>query len=86
MFPSSGNQPAAREWASIADAATALGVHRDTVRRMIARGELRAARIGPRLVRVDLSSIAPVPLGPEEAKGQEAAAPVDGRSIVGGAA
>lgn len=51
-------------WGTIAQAASALDVSRDTIRRMIARGEIYAERIGPRLVRVDLDSIRPVPLGP----------------------
>ncbi|MDE0545489.1 AlpA family transcriptional regulator [Microbacterium sp. C7(2022)] len=51
-------------WATMNQAAAALGVSRDTIRRMIARGEIYAERIGPRLVRVDLESIRPVPLGP----------------------
>lgn len=37
---------------SIADAAQALAVSPRTIRRMIARGELPARRIGPRLVRI----------------------------------
>lgn len=59
-------------WATMNQAAAALGVSRDTIRRMIARGELYAERIGPRLVRVDLDSVQRVPLGP---------APVVERSI-----
>lgn len=51
-------------WATMNQAAAALGVSRDTIRRMIARGEVYAERIGPRLVRVDLGSIQPTPLGP----------------------
>ncbi|WP_295790919.1 helix-turn-helix domain-containing protein [uncultured Microbacterium sp.] len=58
-------------WCSIAQAATALSVSRDTIRRMIDRGELYAERLGPRLVRVDLNSIRPTPLGPS---GQTSAA------------
>lgn len=54
-------------WATMNQAAAALGVSRDTIRRMIARGEVYAERIGPRLVRVDLGSIRPVPLGPSDA-------------------
>mgnify|MGYP001392865829 CR=1 FL=1 len=54
-------------WATMNQAAAALGVSRDTIRRMIARGEIYAERIGPRLVRVDLESIRPVPLGPAPA-------------------
>lgn len=51
-------------WCTTSQAAAALDVSRDTIRRMIARGDLRAERIGPRLIRVDLGSIRPVPLGP----------------------
>lgn len=54
-------------WVSPIEAAAALDVHRDTIRRMIDRGELYAERIGPRLIRVDLGSIRPVPLGPSPA-------------------
>lgn len=54
-------------WASIAQTAAALSVSRDTVRRMITRGEVYAERVGPRLIRVDLGSIRPVPLGPAPA-------------------
>lgn len=53
-------------WCTIAQAAAALDVHRDTISRMIARGEVYAERLGPRLIRVDLGSIRPVPLGPAE--------------------
>lgn len=58
-------------WCSITQAASALSVSRDTVRRMIDRGELYAERLGPRLVRVDLDSIRSTPLGPS---GQRSAA------------
>jgi excisionase family DNA binding protein len=58
--------PAVTGWVSIAQAAAALAVSRDTIRRMIDRGELYAERLGPRLIRVDLGSIRPVPLGPAE--------------------
>lgn len=56
--------PALTGWATIAEAADLLGVHRDTIMNMVARGDLYAERIGPRLIRVDLDSIQPVPLGP----------------------
>lgn len=55
-------------WCTIAQAASALGVSRDTIRRMIARGEVYAERLGPRLVRVDLGSIRPTPIGPATAE------------------
>ncbi|WP_461476157.1 excisionase family DNA-binding protein [Microbacterium sp. HJ5] len=51
------------DWASIAQAAAALGVSRDTIRRMITRGDLAAERIGPRLIRVDLNSLRTSPIG-----------------------
>ncbi|MEO4038419.1 helix-turn-helix domain-containing protein [Micrococcaceae bacterium Sec6.3] len=35
------------------DAAEALGISLSTIRRMIARGELRAYRFGPRVIRID---------------------------------
>ena len=54
------------DWATIAQAAERFGVSAKTIRRMISRGEARAERIGPRLVRVDLCSIRPVPLGPAD--------------------
>lgn len=54
-------------WATIAQAAVEFDVSRDTIRRMIDRGELYAERVGPRLIRVDLGSIRPVPLGPAPA-------------------
>lgn len=66
MSPSASAQPLTG-WASITQAAEVLGVHRDTVTNMIARGDLYAERVGPRLIRVDLGSIRPVPLGPVEA-------------------
>lgn len=66
MSPST-SAPPLTGWASITQAAEALGVHRDTVTNMIARGDLYAERVGPRLIRVDLGSIRPVPLGPATA-------------------
>lgn len=51
-------------WCSLTEAATTLGVHKDTVRRMIDRGDVYAERVGPRLIRVDLASIQREPLGP----------------------
>lgn len=35
------------------DAALAAGVHRETIRRWIAKGVVPAYRVGPRLVRID---------------------------------
>lgn len=54
--------PALTGWGTIAQAADAFGVHRDTIRRMIARGDVYAERIGPRLIRVDLGSIQTHPI------------------------
>ena len=42
-----------REYESILDAATRVGVSTKTVRRWIAAGHLRGCRMGPRLLRVD---------------------------------
>lgn len=64
-------------WCTISQAATALGVSRDTIRRMITRGEVYAERIGPRLVRVDLGSVRPVPLGPATATGRTLRRPLE---------
>ncbi|MCK6080971.1 helix-turn-helix domain-containing protein [Microbacterium sp. EYE_5] len=72
MSTSTPVAPALNGWASIADAATALGISRDTVRRMISRGEARAERVGPRLIRVDLSSIQRQPVGPRVGPDYEA--------------
>lgn len=40
-------------WLTIAQAAEITGVSTSTVRRWIARGELRAFKFGPRAVRID---------------------------------
>ena len=55
-----------------------LGVSRETVRRMIARGELRAYKVGPKLVRIDPADVAKVmrPIGTPRTR--SAAAPVGG--------
>ena len=42
---------------SIPEAAESIGASVSTVRRMIARGELRAYRIGSRLIRIDPADI-----------------------------
>jgi excisionase family DNA binding protein len=39
------------------EAADYAGVHTHTVRRWIAAGRLRAYRVGPRLIRVDLADL-----------------------------
>lgn len=43
--------------ASIAETAEYLGVSTKTVRRYIADGKLKAVRLGPRLIRVERSSV-----------------------------
>jgi excisionase family DNA binding protein len=47
----------APRWGSIDEAAAHLSVSRDTLRRMISRGEIRADRFGKRLIRVDLNAL-----------------------------
>lgn len=42
---------------SIAQAAERAGVSRDTIRRRIADGSLPAARLGPRLIRLDPADV-----------------------------
>lgn len=42
---------------TIKAAAEYLAVSTQTVRKMIARGEIRAERLGPRLIRVDAASL-----------------------------
>lgn len=46
-----------QEWITIPEAAEIRAVSRQTIRRMIARGELEAERVGPRLIRVKRSSL-----------------------------
>lgn len=60
--------PTARRWGTIKQAADLLGVHRDTVRRMVARGEIYGERVSPRLIRVDLATIHTQPLAGGDAK------------------
>ncbi|GAB3133649.1 excisionase family DNA-binding protein [Marisediminicola antarctica] len=55
--PSPPEQPEPR-WVSIQTAAETFAIHDWTVRQMIARGEAAAVRVGPRLIRVDLNTIA----------------------------
>ena len=45
------------EWGTIDVAMARYDLSRDTVRRMIARGEIEARRFGPRLIRVNLASM-----------------------------
>jgi excisionase family DNA binding protein len=42
-------------WASIQTVAEYLAVSDDTIRRMIARGDIPARRFGPRLIRIDMN-------------------------------
>jgi excisionase family DNA binding protein len=44
-------------WLSLHDAAEALGVSERTMRRRINDGTVRATRFGPRLIRVDATSL-----------------------------
>ena len=50
-------QTVSRRWASIDAVAVYLDVHHQTVRNMIARGELTAYRSGDRLIRLDLNEV-----------------------------
>lgn len=42
-------------WSTIPEAAAALAVSTKTIRRWIASGHLKAKRVGPRLIRVDIT-------------------------------
>lgn len=42
---------------TIKDAATHCGVHPNTIRNLILRGELRAVRIGARIVRINATDL-----------------------------
>lgn len=53
-MPSSASLPC---WGTMDDASEQFKLSKDTIRRMIARGEIEAKRFGPRLIRVNLSSI-----------------------------
>lgn len=46
------------EWGTIQDAAGRYQVSTKTIRRWIAQGLVEAERFGPRLIRVDLASLA----------------------------
>lgn len=54
-------------YTTIKAAADLLGVSSMTVRRMVARGELTAYRVGPRILRLDADEVdklaVPVPVG-----------------------
>lgn len=44
-------------WGTMEDAARYLGVSSKTIRRRITDGTIRAKKFGPRLVRVDMTSL-----------------------------
>lgn len=53
-MPSSAPLP---YWGTMDDASEQFKLSKDTIRRMITRGEIEAKRFGPRLIRVNLTSI-----------------------------
>lgn len=53
-MPSSAPLPC---WGTMDDASAQFKLSKDTIRRMITRGEIEAKRFGPRLIRVNLTSI-----------------------------
>jgi hypothetical protein len=54
--------PPSRRWGTLAEAAAERHCSVKTIRRMVARGEVYAERLGPRMIRVDLNSVAGRPL------------------------
>lgn len=42
---------------SMAEAAEMLGVHKNTIRGLIARGDLPAVRLGPQIIRIDVAEL-----------------------------
>lgn len=44
-------------WLSISQAADKFGVHKNTIRNLIRRGELPASRIGERIIRISESDL-----------------------------
>ena len=44
-------------WGTLADAGEVLGVSTKTIRRRIADGSIKARKFGPRLIRVEMSSL-----------------------------
>ncbi|HEY3530386.1 MAG TPA: helix-turn-helix domain-containing protein [Nocardioides sp.] len=46
-----------RHLASIPEAAEFYGCSTKTIRRMVARGDLRAVRVGPRMLRIDAAEL-----------------------------
>jgi excisionase family DNA binding protein len=63
--------PKRLRWLSQAQAAEYLGITDRTLRRMVARGEVRGHRLGPRLTRFDQgdldAALRPIPAGGEVA-------------------
>lgn len=55
--PTTNTAQIGTDWGTIAEAAKRRQVSADTIRRMIARGEIVAERFGARLIRVDLNSV-----------------------------
>ena len=55
--PRAAAHPKKRRWLSQAEAADYLGITDRTLRRMIARSELPAYRLGPRLLRIDAADL-----------------------------
>lgn len=53
-MPSSAPVPS---WGTLDDASEQFKLSKDTIRRMITRGEIEAKRFGPRLIRVNLTSV-----------------------------
>lgn len=50
-------QPNTRQWASLTEAALHAGVSTKTMRRWVASGFIRAYRVGPKLLKVDLNEV-----------------------------
>lgn len=50
--PDDHQQLPARPWLTVYEAADHLGVNHNTIRRAIYRGDLRASRVGPRMLRI----------------------------------
>ena len=46
------SQKTTPNWLSISQAAEQFGVHKNTIRNLIGRGELPASRIGERIIRI----------------------------------
>jgi excisionase family DNA binding protein len=61
--------PPPREWLSLREAATILGISVDTLRRSVSSGKLPASRLGRRLIRVRITDLErlyrPIPAGDE---------------------